>query len=203
MLRGVNNDTFIGQISGTSDTLLLQVPPLVQELRALSPSIKPTLAASVLKQLETGVFAGIKEKTRNFSEKKNKVYSPVNLITLYSSLVLLLSLVVSDPCSVYLQWATLSFQGPVQQLSELFEELLSKLKPSGNRTTAVTPSTSPSPALPFVAAINVRLMLLRPDHTHLSRLEEGAEMTVNESKVMYCEAVRRLSLSKWPHKDYV
>ena len=104
---------------------------------------------------------------------------------------------------VYSQWATLSFQGPVQQLSELFEELLSKLKPSGNRTAAVTPSTSPSVALPLVAAINVRLMLLRPDHTHLSRLEEEAEMTVNESKMMYCEAVRRLSLSKWPHKDYV
>lgn len=91
----------------------------------------------------------------------------------------------------------------MQQLSGLFEELLSKLKPSGNRTMSVAPSTSPSPALPLVAAINVRLMLLRPDHTHLVRLEEGAEMTVNESKMMHCEAVRRLSLAKWPHKDYV
>ena len=75
LLRGVNSDTFIDAIA---DTLLLQVPPLVQELRALSPNIKSTLAASVLKQLETGVFAGIKEKTRNSSEKKNKVYSPVS-----------------------------------------------------------------------------------------------------------------------------
>ena len=118
-------------------------------------------------------------------------------------LVLFCVRVLFSSCSVYSQWATLSFQGPVQQLSELFEELLSKLKPSGNRTTVVAPSISPSPALPLVAAINVRLMLLRPDHTHLSRLEEEAEMTVNESKMMYCEAVRRLSLSKWPHKDYV
>ena len=73
---------------------LVQVPPLVQELQALSPNIKSTLAASVLKQLETGVSAGMKEKTRDFSEKKNKVCSPVsdhrNLISVYSSLVLLL-----------------------------------------------------------------------------------------------------------------
>ena len=102
-----------------------------------------------------------------------------------------------------LQWTTLSFKGPVQPLSELFEEILTKLKPANSRTTGATPSTPPSPALPVVSAIHLRLLLLRPDHTHLVRFEEGAEATANESKLMYCEAIRRLSLSKWPHKDYV
>lgn len=58
--------------------LLLQVPPLVQELRTLSPSIKSTLAASVLKQLEAGIFARIEEETRDFSEKKNRVCSLIS-----------------------------------------------------------------------------------------------------------------------------
>ena len=97
----------------------------------------------------------------------------------------------------------MSFHGPVQQLSELFEELLTKLKPANSRTIGATPSSPPSPALPVVSAIHMRLLLLRPDHAHLVRFEEGAEATANESKLMYCEAIRRLSLSKWPHKDYV
>ena len=71
--RGVNREDRL-----LVHLLLLQVPPLVQELRTLSPNIKSTLAASVLKQLETGIFAKIEEETRDFSEKNNRVCSPIS-----------------------------------------------------------------------------------------------------------------------------
>ena len=100
----------------------------------------------------------------------------------------------------------MSFSGPVHELSELFEDILLRLKSTSNKSGMATAlSTSPpSPALPIISAICLRLLLLRPDHTHLSRFEHGEEeMTSNQSKLMYCEAVRKLSLCKWPHKDYV
>lgn len=113
-----------------------------------------------------------------------------------------------------MQWQTVSFEGPVQQLFSLFDDLLSKMKiPRGGGVSATLgnnpPSlsstvipTSPSPALPLVAAICLRLRLLHPDHCPvLQQLQEGRE--IKDQKMVCCEAVRKLSLRKWPHKNYV
>ncbi len=102
------------------------------------------------------------------------------------------------------QWSTLRFTGPVQELSELFEEVFSRLKPSGNKSGAATAiSSPPSPSLPVISAICLRLLLLRPDHAQLMRCERGLQaMAAAEQKLVYCEAVRKLTLSKWPHRNY-
>ena len=120
---------------------------------------------------------------------------------------------------VTLQWKTVCFKGPVQELSSLFEDMLAKMRsprsgagagsalgyhPPGLSSSSSSSATSfsPSPALPLVAAISLRLRLLHPDQrSALEALQGGGE--VKDNKMVYCEAVRRLSLAKWPHKDYV
>ena len=114
--------------------------------------------------------------------------------------------------SLSVQWKNVSIEGPVQQLSSFFDDLLTKLKINrggtgsthlGHHRSSSSSSTSPSPALPLVAAISLRLQLLHPDHhSALCQLQGGKEMK-DHHKLMYCEAIRRMSLRKWPHKNYV
>ena len=103
-----------------------------------------------------------------------------------------------------------SFEGPVQQLLSLFDDLLSKMRtfrgsaatPFGSHHPPASSVPTPSPALPMVAAICLRLRLLHPDHyTSLLQLQEGRE--VRDNKMVFSEAVRKLSLQNWPHKDYM
>lgn len=100
-----------------------------------------------------------------------------------------------------MQWSTLSFTGAVKALSDLFDDLVSRMKVPTKPLASATPSQA-SPALPTVAAVCLRLQMLRPDQEQLVKFERGEEMTNSESKLMHCEALRRLSLAKWPHKDY-
>ena len=98
----------------------------------------------------------------------------------------------------------MSFEGPVQQLFSLFEHLLNRLRAVRSQGSYTCPSFSaiPSPALPVLAAVCLRLRLLHPDLcSPLQQLAEGREM--KEQKLANCEAVRRLSLKRWPHKDYL
>ncbi|CAI8029167.1 Baculoviral IAP repeat-containing protein 6 [Geodia barretti] len=102
------------------------------------------------------------------------------------------------------KWCTVSFEGPVQQLFSLFEHLLNRLRAVRSQGSYTCPSSSatPSPALPVLAAVCLRLRLLHPDLcSPLQQLAEGREM--KEQKLANCEAVRRLSLKRWPHKDYL
>lgn len=106
-----------------------------------------------------------------------------------------------------MQWSTISFEGPVLKLYELFEEIFVKMK--GSSQASAEPGSEPqtsvyvgSPALPIISAIRLRLLLLKPDEK-LHRLELGGSLDPDDVKLMYSEAMRRLSLQKWPHKDYV
>ena len=103
-----------------------------------------------------------------------------------------------------------SFEGPVQQLLSLFDDLLSKMRtyrggaatPFGSHNSSASSVTTPSPALPVVAAIYLRLRLLHPDHcTSLLQLQKGRD--IRDNKMVFSEAVRKLSLQNWPHKNYM
>ncbi len=81
-----------------------------------------------------------------------------------------------------------------------------KLK-SSSGGAAGHPSSSrkgPAPAiLPLISLLTFRLHLLHPDHAKLRKLQTGElGLGMNESKLMYVEALRRLSLSEWPHSNY-
>ena len=120
--------------------------------------------------------------------------------TQYHSFCSTLSLSVPSPLTTLSlsQWGTVSFQGPVQQLFCLFDHLLSRFRAIRSQTT----NTTTLPALPVVAAVCLRLRLLHPDlFPPLRQLEEGRE--VKDHKLAHCEAVRRVSLRKWPHKNYL
>ena len=104
-----------------------------------------------------------------------------------------------------------SFEGPVQQLLSFFDDLLSKMRtsrggaatPFGSHNSSASSMTTPSsPALPVVAAICLRLRLLHPDHcTSLLQLQKGRD--IRDNKMVFSEAVRKLSLQNWPHKNYM
>ena len=106
------------------------------------------------------------------------------------------------------QWSTVLFEGPVLKLYELFEDIFVKMKGSTTQGPAETGSEpqvsipASSPALPIISAIRLRLLLLKPEEK-LHRLELGGTLEPDDVKLMFCEAMRRLSLQKWPHKDYV
>lgn len=88
---------------------------------------------------------------------------------------------------------------------DVFNEMLIKLKSSTgqpSRGGLSAPGPTPTP-LPLIASLAFRLYLLHPEHhAKISKLETG-EMCIGmaESKLMNVEALRRLSLSEWPH-DY-
>ena len=113
--------------------------------------------------------------------------------------------------TLFVQWKTVSFEGPVHQLFSLFNDLLSKMRaprggaaaPFGSHHSAGSSvATTPSPTLPIVAAICLRLQLLHPDHhAPLQHLQQGRE--VRDNKMVFSEAVRKLSLQNWPHKNYM
>ena len=107
--------------------------------------------------------------------------------------------------TLFLQCKTVLFSGGVGKLTELFAELLTKLKSSSGQTTrGGLVNSSPAPSLlPLVSSLTFRLHLLHPEYHHkISKLESGElGISMTESKLMNVEALRRLSLSEWPH-DY-
>ena len=112
------------------------------------------------------------------------------------------------PPHTHTQWSTVLFEGPVLKLYELFEDIFVKMKGSTTQGPAEAGSEpqvsipASSPALPIISAIRLRLLLLKPEEK-LHRLELGGTLEPDDVKLMFCEAMRRLSLQKWPHKDYV
>ena len=105
------------------------------------------------------------------------------------------------------QWSTITFEGTILKLYELFEDVFAKMKGSSqasaeSQAQASSASAGSSPALPVISAIRLRLLLLKPDEK-LHRLELGGTLDSDDVKLMYSEAMRRLSLQNWPHKDYV
>ena len=100
---------------------------------------------------------------------------------------------------------TSSFSGSVSRLTDIFVEMLTKLKASTTQPTrAYLGSSTPVPTLlPLVASLAFRLHLLHPEHYPKIRKLETGELGISmtESKLMNVEALRRLSLSEWPH-DY-
>ena len=83
------------------------------------------------------------------------------------------------------------------------------MKPSNAATSQnsnplnVKTTLSPSFSLSVASSLILRLQLLSPDHPRLVKFELGAEVTTSDTKYMYCESLRKLSLSNWPHRDYV
>lgn len=107
---------------------------------------------------------------------------------------------------------TASFSGSISKLTDIFTDLLTRMKSSssssssgqGPRSVSGSAGGHPAaPVLPLISALLFRLNLLHPDHhSKLARLEAG-ELAIStaESKLMHVEALRRISLADWPH-DY-
>lgn len=95
-----------------------------------------------------------------------------------------------------MQFSTVCFSGPLNQLIGLFEDL-NKLHTNDSSKSSGHPS---SPLLSFLL---LRLHLLDPEEgAKLLGLERGDPMSSNDTRLMHIEAIRRLSLAGWPHWDY-
>ncbi len=93
------------------------------------------------------------------------------------------------------QFTTVCFSGPLGQLSSLFEDL-SKSLSTGDKSPG-------HPATPLLFSLALKLHLLDPENgAAMLGFERGDVLSSNEAHLMNIEAMRRLSLSGWPHRDY-
>ncbi len=94
-----------------------------------------------------------------------------------------------------IQFATVCFSGPLGQLSTLFEDL-SKSLSTGDKSSSHSGN-------PILSSLVLRLNLLDPNNgAAMMGYEKGEVINSTEGRPMHIEAVRRLSLSGWPHPDY-
>ena len=99
------------------------------------------------------------------------------------------------------QFGTVTFSGQLSSLLSIFEGLVKRA--SDDSSSSMASKSAGNSCAPLYSSILLRLQLLDPtEGRKLMGFERGDAPSSNEARLMNVEAIRRLSLSGWPHWGY-